>query len=126
MIVTSIGPEVLDYLRDERIMVTFEEGAPPELADVSVLHTHGPLAAPVQVGDTVDIGGKRFEVTAVGDVANQNLQGLGHAIFRFDGADEPDMPGCIHLGNGGPLTIEVGSTIRILREQGGPHEERQG
>ena len=116
MKVTAIGAPVADFLQKERLLVTYEQGAPPELAEISVLHSHGPLASPVQVGDVIDIGRTGFPVTAVGYVANQNLEGLGHLTVKFDGATVPAMPGFVHVAGGDPPEIRVGMRIRILRE----------
>lgn len=113
----SFGASVADLPKKERPLVTYEQGAPPELAEIAVLHAHGPLAGAVQVGDVIAMGRTRFPVTAVGYVANQNLEGLGHLIVKFDGASEPAMPGFVHVTGGDPPEIRVGLRIRILREK---------
>jgi PTS system glucitol/sorbitol-specific IIA component len=94
--------------------VLFEIGAPPELAEFSILHEHGPLKGEVVVGDIVLIDSESFRVTAVGDVANQNLANLGHLIMKCNGLTEPELPGdvCVEVK---PLPhISVGTEICIL------------
>lgn len=93
-VVTRVGPLVQDFIREGRL-VLFAEGAPDELHDFSVLHTPDEEFEEVAVGDRLVIGGTRFRVTAVGEVANKNLQAIGHAAFKSNGKTEPDMPGDI-------------------------------
>jgi glucitol/sorbitol PTS system EIIA component len=95
--VTEIGPEVAEFL-EAGLLILFETGAPPELAEIAVLHdpTTRRAEAP-EPGDVLEIEGHEFRITAVGYKAWQNVQALGHAVFKFDGAAEPELPGQIHL-----------------------------
>jgi PTS system glucitol/sorbitol-specific IIA component len=111
--VVEIGPLVSEFI-EAGIIVLFEIGAPPELAEFSILHEHGPLKGEVVVGDIVLIDSESFQVTAVGDVANQNLANLGHLIMKCNGLTEPELPGdvCVEVK---PLPhISVGTEICIL------------
>jgi glucitol/sorbitol PTS system EIIA component len=106
--VTEIGPEVAEFL-EAGLLILFETGAPPELAEIAVLHDPSARReeAP-EPGDVLDIGGHEFRITAVGYKAWQNVQDLGHAVFKFDGAREPELPGQIHLeGQGAESLGEV-------------------
>ncbi len=115
--VTEIGPEVAEFL-EAGLLILFQAGAPPELAEIAVLHepTTRREEAP-EPGDILDIEGHEFRVTAVGYKAWQNVQDLGHAVFKFDGAPEPELPGQIHLeGSGAENLGEVvlpGARIEI-------------
>ncbi len=94
--VTQIGPDVAQLLEEADTLILFEEGAPPELAEVSVLHEHSERREePPEVGDIVAIGSKEFRITAVGGSAWKNMLELGHASFKFNGADEVELPGQI-------------------------------
>ena len=96
--ITEVGPEVEELLDDAGILITFEHGAPPELAEISVLHRHTEQREdPPAVGDVVVIGPRQFEITAVGGAAWKNMLELGHASFKFDGAKEAGLPGEICL-----------------------------
>lgn len=111
--VVEIGPLVSEFI-EAGIIVLFEIGAPPELVEFSILHEHGPLKGEVVVGDIVLIDSESFRVTAVGDVANQNLANLGHLIMKCNGLTEPELPGdvCVEVK---PLPhISVGTEICIL------------
>ncbi|MGH3086757.1 MAG: PTS glucitol/sorbitol transporter subunit IIA [Rubrobacteraceae bacterium] len=95
--VTEIGPEVPDFL-GEGLLILFEKGAPPELAEISVLHA--PTSRrdePPEPGDLVVIGPCEFRITAIGEKAWKNVEDLGHACFKFNGNDEAELPGEICL-----------------------------
>lgn len=96
--ITRIGPQVAELLEEAGILIMFEEGAPPELAEMSVLHEHVERREePPEVGDVVVIGDHEFQITAVGEKAWKNVLELGHASFKFDGAQEAELPGQICL-----------------------------
>jgi PTS system glucitol/sorbitol-specific IIA component len=93
-VVTRVGPLVKDFVTEGRL-VLFAEGAPEELHDFSVLHAPDEGFEEVRVGDSLIIGAATFRVTALGEVANKNLEAIGHAVFKANGNVEPDMPGDI-------------------------------
>ncbi len=45
----------------------------------------------------MELGEQRYAVTAVGDVAEQNLRELGHITLRFDGQPQAEYPGTVHV-----------------------------
>jgi len=95
--VTELGPEVAEFL-EAGLLILFQAGAPPELAEIAVLHE--PISKredPPEPGDVLAIGPLEFRITAVGSKAWQNIQDLGHAVFRFSGSSEAELPGEIHL-----------------------------
>ena len=113
----EIGPEVADFLR-EGYLILFQMGVPAELAEMSVLHEMSHMRPePPEPGDVLAIGESRFRITAVGTKAWQNVQELGHAVFVFNGAGEPEMPGQICLEEGGTEdlagTLQPGTRLEI-------------
>jgi len=106
--VTEIGPEVAEFL-EAGLLILFQQGAPPELAEIAVLHDPSSRREePPEPGDVLEIEGHEFRITAVGYKAWQNVRDLGHAVFKFDGASEPELPGQIHLeGQGAENLGEV-------------------
>ena len=97
----EIGPEVAEFL-EEGYLILFQMGVPPELAEMSVLHEVGHMRPEQpEPGDVLSIGASQFRITAVGTKAWQNVRELGHAVFVFNGAQEPEMPGQICLEEGG-------------------------
>ncbi len=111
-VVTEVGPLVTDFVREGRL-VLFAEGAPEELHSFSVLHRPEDVFEEVRPGDVVHMGGIRRRVTAVGDVANANLKALGHAAFKCNGKEQPELPGDICLEAAELPMPEVGQNISI-------------
>lgn len=116
--IVSWGDDALFFLEDDdaNFVILFNEDAPPELAEISVLHTKTQLLLELEIGDTMIIAEKVFEITAIGDEAGSTLKELGHCTLCFKGGDVPDRPGCIMLKGEQPLLkqdIQKGQTIEI-------------
>lgn len=109
--VTEIGPEVAEFL-EAGLLILFQAGAPPELAEIAVLHEpiSGPREAPPEPGDVLSISTREFRITAIGSKAWQNVQDLGHAVFKFSGSREAELPGEIHLVEQG--VEDLGELVR--------------
>jgi PTS system glucitol/sorbitol-specific IIA component len=93
--VTQVGAEAADMLVGG-VLILFAEPVPEVLAEVSVVHrpTH-PLSAPISVGDTIEVGGETLTVTAVGDIAADNLEQLGHLVLYVNQPDQKLLPGAV-------------------------------
>jgi len=114
--VTNVGPEVEELLEEAGTLVLFEEGAPPELAEMSVLHEHSESREdPPEVGDMMVIDGREFRITAVGDSAWKNMLKLGHASFKFNGAEEVELPGeiCLEESESGDIGESIRPGVRL-------------
>jgi PTS system glucitol/sorbitol-specific IIA component len=113
--VTVVGMgEMVKDLIEENMLILFNENAPDELAEISVLHTIDKIKADVEIGDTIVIGNKKFTVTAVGDEANGTLKELGHCTFKFKNFNEKELPGVIILeGKHNIEDIKIGDIISI-------------
>ena len=94
--VTAVGEQVAEFI-DHGMLIWFAEGAPEELHFFSVLHRPTVTSGGVRPGDTVRIDDRAFRVTAVGDVANDNMVNLGHMDLKANGETEPPLPGDICL-----------------------------
>ena len=92
--ITAVGPDVGDLL-EGGILILFAAGAPPELAEVSVLHAveEGPSAEAPPVGAEVAVGEVRAKLTAIGALAWAKIAEMGHVVVNFDGADHSQRPG---------------------------------
>ncbi|WP_336250817.1 PTS glucitol/sorbitol transporter subunit IIA [Stomatohabitans albus] len=108
----GIGPKT-EELAQMGMVVTFGTNAPDEIAEFCVSITVQPVSEPIVPGNYLQIGDQAFPVTAVGDVAQENLGNLGHVTFNFDGATEPSMPGTIHVEGAVPA-IEVGTELSLI------------
>ncbi|HVA88139.1 MAG TPA: PTS glucitol/sorbitol transporter subunit IIA [Candidatus Saccharimonadales bacterium] len=111
--VVSIGDAVEEF-RSAGVLVFFQEGAPDELAEFSVLHAATINLATVAPGDSLRLGAETFDVLGVGDVANENLANLGHLVVKANNRTEPEMLGDVCV-DAKPLPhLNVGDEIEIL------------
>ena len=112
--VTGIGDLALEMMEHMGGLILFDECAPAELAEISVLHTTGALQGELAVGDKVIFGKNEYVITAIGDEAVRTLKEMGHCTFKFTGHDAVELPGQIELKNEEVQPhIAVGDTIRI-------------
>jgi PTS system glucitol/sorbitol-specific IIA component len=114
--VIGIGDLVPAFI-DEGILVFFGEGAPEELWDFCIMHKVESQDGQVRKGDIVEIDESKFEILAVGSVANDNLMNLGHLNLKANGNTEPDLPGDVCIAQVALPKISVGTKIKIYREQ---------
>jgi PTS system glucitol/sorbitol-specific IIA component len=94
--VTAVGEQVAEFVT-QGILIWFAEGAPEELHFFTVLHRPTVSSGGVRPGDLVRIDDKAFRVTAVGEVANENMVNLGHMDLKANGAGVAPLPGDICL-----------------------------
>ena len=94
--VTAVGEQVAEFI-GKGLLIWFAEGAPEELHFFTVLHRPTVTTGGVRPGDLVRIDDKAFRVTAVGEVANDNMVNLGHMDLKANGAAEAPLPGDICL-----------------------------
>lgn len=112
-VVQRIG-DMAKAFADEGIVIFFGMDAPEELHDIAILIDHKELMSPVTAGDTLEIGGEGLAIVSVGDVANENLGNLGHLVVKFNGLEEPELPGDVSVAVQPVPPIEVGTVVRIL------------
>lgn len=113
--ITEIGPFATEFL-EAGIIVFFGQEAPEELIEFSVIHDGTDLNKDLAPSDVVWIEDQKFTILAVGDVANSNLANLGHLILKFNGSDQPEMPGDVCVENKPIPEIAVGSRFHIEGE----------
>jgi PTS system glucitol/sorbitol-specific IIA component len=92
--ITGIGEGVRELL-DGGVLILFAEGAPPELAEMSVLHAikEPPSPQAPQVGADIRIGGIGAKLTAVGDLAWAKVTDMGHIVINFNDSAIADRRG---------------------------------
>lgn len=113
--ITEIGPEVPEFI-EVGYLILFQAGAPPELAEMSVLHEpESPRDDPPETGDILAIGDKELRITAVGERAWNNVRELGHVVFKFNGLDETELPGEIYVEETDALSelVQPGARLEI-------------
>ena len=94
--VTAVGEQVPEFI-GQGLLIWFAEGAPEELHFFTVLHRPTVTTGGVRPGDLVRIDDKAYRVTAVGEVANDNMVNLGHIDMKANGASEAPLPGDLCL-----------------------------
>jgi len=108
--VTEIGPEVPEFL-EAGLLILFKAGAPPELAEIAVLHEPSAVREePPKPGDVISFGDLEYRIVALGYKAWENVLTLGHAVFKFDAAEEAELPGEITLD--GPDSGALGEVVK--------------
>ncbi|MCX2195190.1 PTS glucitol/sorbitol transporter subunit IIA [Pantoea agglomerans] len=112
----AVGSSARESL-DDNFIITFGEGAPQDVADYCFIHrTEVNDGGAFNAGSVLAIGEKEYLVTAVGSVARENLRDLGHITVRFDGAEQAEFPGTVHVAGSTPASIEPGQKFRMLSE----------
>jgi PTS system glucitol/sorbitol-specific IIA component len=51
---------------------------------------------PISVGDTVTVGDQDVRITAVGEIAANNLEELGHVVLYVNQPNQNLLPGAVH------------------------------
>lgn len=114
--ITGWGDLAKEFLNPAcNFIIIFNNNAPPELAEISVLHTISELTADPVKGDKMRVCGKEYTITDVGPEALMTLRELGHCTVSFNGAEHAPRPGMIEL-SGEPFTeddLVEGGTIEI-------------
>ena len=118
--ITAVGPEVAD-LAEGGVVILFADGAPPELAEVSVLHEsmEGPADEAPASNVPVTIGALSASITAMGATAWSKVREIGHVVINFNGAAQAERPGeiCASAVDGEALkgALKAGAEITIGR-----------
>lgn len=112
--VTGMG-DTAGRLIESGLLIIFNNNAPAELADLSVLHTIEELRADVAQGDVVTICGTAMPVLQVGDEANHTLRTLGHCTMMLQGEEvvKHCLPGYIVVDCPKKPEIRMGGSIEI-------------
>lgn len=112
--VSMIGADALSFIKDKMLILFNEKIAEtnPDIANVCILIKNQELLSPVCPGNLLILGGDKYRVTAVGSVANKNLESLGHCVIQFDGKEIAELPGNIHVEDLG--MPEVKESMKIL------------
>ena len=108
--VVGIGSSAMSFL-DQKMVVFFGHNAGPDIAEYSVLIDGEGECDFEPSGDCLMLGDEKYRITAVGEVANKNLAELGHAVVKFDGKTEADLPGIFHVEEKEIASITVGLSV---------------
>ncbi|SHJ36795.1 PTS system, glucitol/sorbitol-specific IIA component [Geosporobacter subterraneus DSM 17957] len=110
--ISGLGELALDFAADN-LLIFFNENAPAELAEISILHTIEELSEDIEVGDVIILSNQEYRVTAVGEEANKTFRQMGHCTFKFTGKSEAELPGHIELQGNRMPDIKVGDLLIV-------------
>jgi PTS system glucitol/sorbitol-specific IIA component len=95
--VLKVGPEAAE-MAAAGVLILFAEPVPPALEELSIIHqpTQTLQGHAISVGDTVTIGAQDVRITAVGEIAANNLEELGHVVLYVNQPNQNLLPGAVH------------------------------
>ena len=111
--VIDLGEQV-DAFFEEGMFVLFGENVPDTLKDFCYFINTKYVDGTIRQGDRLVIDGSEFLITAVGDIAQSNLEALGHLTVVFSGAKEAGLPGSICVEAKPMPKLVEGSKISIV------------
>ena len=112
--VTGIGEAAFELLENCNCLIIFDDCAPAELGEISILHSSGKIEGEIKIGDAVGFGENEYIITAIGDEAIKTLEEMGHCTFKFTGNPTSELPGQIELQGVKRPQIMVGDLIRFI------------
>ena len=111
--ILHIGPLVSEFT-DAGILVFFGENAPEELYEFSVIHNGTTLESDLVIGDFVSLDGEKYQILALGEVANSNFRNLGHLVMKFNGKTIVEMPGDVCAEQKPLVMLHTSSKLEVI------------
>ena len=112
--VIQVGPEAQNMIQDANMLILFGEEAPEDLAEYCFKIDNKDLLGSIQKGGKLVVDSEEYLITAVGNVVEKNLTGLGHITISFDASEEGSLPGTLHVAAEKEVVIVQRTTIQIF------------
>ena len=112
--VIQVGPEAQNMIQDANMLILFGEEAPEDLAEYCFKIDNKDLLGSIQKGGKLVVDSEEYLITAVGNVVEKNLTGLGHITISCDASEEGSLPGTLHVAAEKEVVIAQGTTIQIF------------
>ena len=112
--VIQVGPEAQNMIQDANMLILFGEEAPEDLAEYCFKIDNKDLLGSIQKGGKLVVDSEEYLITAVGNVVEKNLTGLGHITISFDASEEGSLPGTLQVAAEKEVVIAQGTTIQIF------------
>ena len=112
--VIQVGAEAQNMIQDANMLILFGEEAPEDLAEYCFKIDNKDLLGSIQKGGKLVVDSEEYLITAVGNVVEKNLTGLGHITISFDASEEGSLPGTLHVAAEKEVVIAQGTTIQIF------------
>ncbi|MBC2578197.1 PTS glucitol/sorbitol transporter subunit IIA [Peptostreptococcus russellii] len=93
--------------------ILFGDNAPDTLKDYCYTIDVKDADDKIEVGDTIIIDDEKFSIKAIGDLAQKNLEALGHLTINFTGDESGLLPGAIVVEKKDCPKINIGTRIVI-------------
>ena len=107
---------LVDSFEGESMFILFGDNAPDTLKDFCYCIDVKPATEEIKPGQFVVIDGVKFKITALGEIAQRNLESLGHDTISFDWANEATLPGTINVEKADMPKLDIGTQISIVTE----------
>ncbi len=108
--VLDVGEFASDF-EAEKMMILFGDGAPADLKDYCYSIQSKQLNKEIEAGHQIVFDNTPYQITAIGNKANDTFKELCHITIKFDGKEIPDLPGTMHVMAENYPKITVGTTI---------------
>ena len=108
------APEAQNMIQDANMLILFGEEAPEDLAEYCFKIDNKDLLGSIQKGGKLVVDSEEYLITAVGNVVEKNLTGLGHITISFDASEDGSLPGTLHVAAEKEVVIVQGTTIQIF------------
>ncbi|MCI9889800.1 PTS sorbitol transporter subunit IIA [Micrococcales bacterium 31B] len=92
--ITTIGTDA-SMMFDAGVYILFGEPVPDVLAEIAIVHRGEPATAAPRVGDTFTLGDSQVVFDEVGELAEKNLNELGHVVIYVNQPEQNLLPGAI-------------------------------
>lgn len=100
--------------KDSSMFITFGENAPDTLKDYCYVIETNTVDGEILVDQIIRIDGVDYFITAVGDCAKDNLEGLGHLTVSFSGEVVASLPGTVYVEKSAVPSLQLGSVIEFI------------
>lgn len=114
--VTAIGTQALDA--DDSLVILFDESATAALRDIAVIQRFASAtdqaAVALAAGDQLLIDAAPYTITYVGQLANTNLQTIGHVSLIFAPVPAQPMANALYLTPAVKPKLTVGSQLTYI------------
>lgn len=114
--IIELGEQV-DAFFEEGMFVLFGENASDALKDFCYFIDTKDVDGTIKPGNKLVIDNNEFLITAVGDIAQPNLEALGHLTVVFSGAKEAGLPGSICVEAKPMPKLLAGSKLSIVEDE---------
>lgn len=81
--VIQVGPEAQNMIQDANMLILFGEEAPEDLAEYCFKIDNKNLLGAILEGGKLVVDSQEYSITAVGNVVEKNLTGLGHITISL-------------------------------------------